>query len=486
MNKGSSILEVLIAIAILTLGISAAIMLVFGNQSLQVDNDTNSEALYKAKAILERARASSTVDFLSINSLPSATSSIYSLKLDVLDLTPCRKEANSTITWLVSPLRTQIIELVSDFTDIATALAMGGDCTTEPPESNWDNPQRFASDTFSPGKPTAIDVLNRIVYVGVDTDPFLFIADTSGATLGQNGGFFMGFTNGFTTEYEIAAIDVISFIDGGINKNYAYLAVASSTRQLMVVDVTDIFNPTLVTTRQLNNVSSGGSFPEGYRIFVYKDRLYIVTRETSGREFHIFNISDRSNPIELGGGTDINTTLNSLVVRDQIISGITIRFAYAASTLNNGEVLVYDVTDPANNGTIVEVAGARQDLPGSQDGESMYIIGNKLYFGRQSTPSGPDLYIYNTSNPNVGMIELGSKDIDTGVLDILAVGNLSFLATPKTTKEFQVWNISNPANITLIKEYNFGNIVEQGVEYEPDFIYTTGQATPNFQILYSP
>ena len=142
MNKGSSILEVLIAIAVLTLGISAAIMLVFGNQSLQVDNDTNSEALYKAKAILERARASSTVDFLSINSLPSVTSSIYSLKLDVLDLTPCRKEAISTITWSVSPIRPQKIELISDFTDIAGAFAMGGDCDSTSP-GDWDYPDTY-------------------------------------------------------------------------------------------------------------------------------------------------------------------------------------------------------------------------------------------------------------------------------------------------------------------------------------------------------
>src|SRR3989344_6888461 len=151
-------------------------MLVFGNQSLQVDNDTNSEALYKAKAILERARASSTVDFLSINSLPSVTSSIYSLKLDVLDLTPCRKEAISTITWSVSPIRPQKIELISDFTDIAGAFAMGGDCDSTSP-GDWDYPDTYGDIDLIPSgnKGTGLDV---IVRNGVD---YVFLTSNTGA-----------------------------------------------------------------------------------------------------------------------------------------------------------------------------------------------------------------------------------------------------------------------------------------------------------------
>ena len=486
-DKGSSILEVLVAISILTLGLAAATMLSFANQSLKTDTDTSHEALFKAKEILEEARAVSREDFSAVNTSSPEIEDIYTKQLLVLDETQCRKNVLSKLTWKVSPLRPQTIELTTILGDVAGVLALGGDCLIELPESNWDNPQRFASNTFSPGKPTALDVFNKIVYLGVDQNPFLFIADTNPATLGQNSGLFVNFANGFSTKDVINAIDVVSFTDSsGNKKNYAYTAMATSTRQLMVIDVTDIFNPVVVATRQLNNVDPAGSFPNGYRLFVYKDKLYIVTRETAGREFHIFDISDRSNPIELGGGTNINTTLNAIVVRDQRISSTTMRFAYTASTLNGGEVLVYDVTDPANNGTVTEIVLARQNLSGNQDGENVYLVGNKLYFGRQSTPSGPELYVYDTSDPTVGMTALGFQDIGTGILDIIVVGHFGFLATPKANKEFQVWNISDPGNVTLIKELNFGNIVEQGIEYEPDFIYAIGQAIPNFQILYSP
>ncbi len=104
-RTGSSILEVLIAVAILTLGISSVIMLVFANQDLKLDSETSGEALYKAKGLLENARASSTADFNSIISTATTSEDIYSKKFDVTDLTPCRKEAISTITWSAEKLR---------------------------------------------------------------------------------------------------------------------------------------------------------------------------------------------------------------------------------------------------------------------------------------------------------------------------------------------------------------------------------------------
>src|SRR3989344_6010264 len=119
MDRGSSILEVLIAVAILTFGIAAATMLSFASQSLEVDTDTSHEALFMAKEVLEEARADSRENFNSVvDSLPTLTD-IYTNKLLVRDDTTCRKTATSTITWNVSPLRTQTIELTPIFTDVA-------------------------------------------------------------------------------------------------------------------------------------------------------------------------------------------------------------------------------------------------------------------------------------------------------------------------------------------------------------------------------
>ena len=111
-------------------------------------------------------------------------------------------------------------------------------------------------------------------------------------------------------------------------------------------------------------------------------------------------------------------------------------------------------------------------------------IGNKLYFGRQSTPSGQDLYVYDISNPPAGLTLLGSQDINAGVIDIRVAGRTIFLITSKSNKEVQIWDNENLSNIKLVKEYNFTNIADKGMDYEADFLYVTGDATPNFQILY--
>jgi len=54
-KQGSSILEVLIALSVLTLGIAASAMLTFANQTLKLDSDTANVALYKDKDFLEEA-----------------------------------------------------------------------------------------------------------------------------------------------------------------------------------------------------------------------------------------------------------------------------------------------------------------------------------------------------------------------------------------------------------------------------------------------
>jgi Tfp pilus assembly protein PilV len=485
---GSSTLEILIAFAILSLSMSAVIMVIFGNQSVSVDTETNNEAIYKSKKMLESARALSRQNFSSLLSTTTTETSgniTYSLKLSVTDLTQCKKQATSTATWTIGGTKTQKVELGTYLTDPITALALGGDCIDSPPTSNWDNPQRFASDTMSPGKPTALDELNRFAYLGADKTPFLYIASTTYAVLGQTSGLFLSFTNGFDLLYQPNAIDTVR--DQSTGNIYAYVALASSTKQLAVVNVTTPTSPTVVYKGLSSCVS--GSYPEGYLVYYYKNTLYLTTLYTAGPEFHIFDASNLSNPVEypIGSvackGLELGNSVNDIAVVDQIIGGAVKRYAYMATDESDKELRVFDVTNPLS---ITEVFAANQNLPGAQNGLSLFIIGNKLYLGRQSTPSGPDLYVYDISNPTLGLTQLGSVDIGTGVLAIRVAGKFAFLATPRVNQEFQVWNISNPGNITNIARYNFGNIVSRGIDYDPDFIYSTGQSTPNFQIIYSP
>lgn len=490
--RGNSTLEILIALAILSLAFTAVLLVFAGNQSVAIDTQTSDEALGIAQAQIEAARAASRQDF---NQVTSVTANVtkgpltYTDTFAVANLTPCLARATSTVSWQQGS-RTLSIVLTTLLSDVAGTMALGGDCATSAPTGGWTNPTRFASDTLSPGKPISLDVLGRIAYVGLDKDPFLAIADTSIATLGQNSGLFVTFGNGFALDKQPYSLDAARVFDSssGTFKTYLFAAVASTTAQLRVMDVTDFNNPVNIATTSLSSCVAG-SFPEGWLVYYYKGVVYLLTRETAGPEFHIFNVSTPANPVEypIGGGSckglALNDTVESLVVRDQVVSGVTKRYAYFATDQNSKELRVFDVTDPLNP---AEVTAANQDLPGNQDGASVFAVGSRLYFGRQSVASGADLYVFDISNPPTGIATLGSVDIGTGVIGITVAGNFGFMATPKTNQEFQVWNIANAASITNISKYNFGNIVANGVDYKPDYVYTTGQATPNLQILYSP
>lgn len=80
---------------------------------------------------------------------------------------------------------------------------------------------------------------------------------------------------------------------------------------------------------------------------------------------------------------------------------------------------------------------------------------------------------------------LGSQDIGTSVDGIMVDGPLAFLATSKSGKQLQIWNIANLAAISLAQTYNAGTLVSPGMDYEPDRVYLASTASPNFQIITS-
>lgn len=488
LNKGVMTLEILIAFAVLLFCISAVVSLSFGSQSISIDSETNNEAIEIAKKMLEDARKDSRQDYLSITTSINSVASgglTYNKTLSIEDVTECLKIATSTVSWNSSPTHSQKIEFSTYLSNINGAISLGGDCILNSPTSNWENPHRFASDTFSPGKPTAIDVLNKIAYMGQDKTPYLAIADTNGAVLGQSNGLFVTFTNGFVANGAINDLDTINKTDSSGNvKKYIFAAMNTTTKQLQVIDVTDKYKPVSKATISLSSCVSG-SAPQGWVIYYYGDRLYLTTRYTAGPEFHIFNVSDPTSPVEIGTGsckgTYLDDTVEDMTVKDQIIGGVKRRFVYMATDEDDKELRVIEVTGDV----VTEITIANKNLPGIQDGASVFSVGNKLYFGRQSSP-GSDFYVFDITNPLTDLPILGQADIGIGVTGIKISGKYAFISTPKTNKEFQVWNVSDLSSITNIATYNFGNIVSQGLDYEPDFIYATGQSTPNFQIIYSP
>jgi hypothetical protein len=227
-----------------------------------------------------------------------------------------------------------------------------------------------------------------------------------------------------------------------------------------------------------------GSNPQAQVVYYYDHKLYLGFDRTAGPEFHVFDVTNPASPTWLGS-REMNHNVNNIIVRGD--------YAYLAMTTsdaNDKELAIVDVSDPTD---ILPhfVSGDPEEwgynASGIEDGLSLALIGNKLYLGREAgTAAEHDFFILDVSLPTSTLPVLGSMALRSDIIQIRIADRFAFLGTSKTNEEFQIWNIVNPANLSLVKAYNFGNNVKQGFDYEPDFIYATGQSTPNFQILYSP
>lgn len=485
LQSGTSILEVLIAVAVLTLGIAASTMLAFANQSITLDSEISGEALNKVNDVLENARADSLANFNSVVSTALIVDSIYSKKFDVSDLTPCRKEVMSSITWSTEVARPQKIELKTDFTDIPGALALGGDCDTDPPVGGWTALHSLSSADFIPAgaKATDIDVLNKIVFISASDpspakdDLFVFDATALGSPPQQKGNIDTG--------PSINSMDAIPKSDGFY---YIFAANHDTTNQFQVIKVPqDLATaPQLIAQQSLAGVNPLGSYPQGWRIYYLKDRVYIVARETQGPEFHIFNVTDPFAPNEIASFA-LNRTTNALVVREQTVNGQKRRVAFLAMADNDDDLIMLDVTDPVDANTF---RLASLDLSGNNDGKSIYLVGNTLYVGKASSGIAPELFLINIDNldftaPHGGMQLKVEKEMGVAVNDIRVSGRYGFLATSESNKEFQIWNtfnVSTASDIYNIAKFNYSQKIT-AIEYEDGFIYTANESNDALRII---
>ncbi len=502
LESGLTTMEIMIAMFIFVLTISAVIMVLFGGQSTEIDTETNQEALYFAQATLEETRAKSrgTVsEFNSINSTPATGSGdIYTQQLNVNDISPCVKRVTSEIDWDVEG-RDQLIDLTTIIGNIEAFIESGSDCSISEPSDEWKNPDSLASVDLQPSgvEATGIDVIDKIVYLSADpsSDPQsdLFIIDATGACYGCSDPPIIGELN---IGPGLNDIDVVkNFDDSG--KNYAFAANASKSQQFVVIDVSDPTNPSLVALRSLPGVNPSGSYPQGRSVFFHNSLVYVGTGETAGPEFHIFDVSDPTNPQWLDS-IYVNRNINEIVVRD----GLAYLATGPGASFNN-PFKIFDVNP--SSPTYLKGVGSFTAGSTTGNGRGLYVLGNKAYLGLERN-SGDDFYILDISDPS-NIVELGSKDFDDGICNeynptngnttpgqkclgpnteitgIKVVGKFAFLSTSYQTGGFQVWNIQDPANIQNCSMLNYSEKVAD-MDYEDNLVYLANQSQNALRIIF--
>ncbi len=494
-KRGFSTIEILIAFSFFVLIIGGVAIIAFGDQAVALDTQLSSQAVSKAEKGIETLKSEAAQDWNSATStsLSAQDSDYQRTQISVNDISPCLKYVSSTVVWQASPVRPEKTEYTTLLTNSAEAIAMGGDCAATPSFVSWNNPDNFNSVDFSPsGIPaTGIDVDPKIVFMtgtaSASNKPDFFIFDARNANVSTPP----------VLSWSLDTGDGLNAVDAIESPSYFYAFVASNDltttplKQLMVIqEAKDLSTaPVVVASATLPAVSGTcpNSCPQGRSIYFYGNFLYVGTHRllTGGaNEFHVFDVSDPLHPVWVGS-KKLNHNINTIKVRTQMVGGVQKKIAYLATSGNTTDLIVLDVTNPAS----IPAPLALMDVGGTQDAETLDVVGAYLYLGKDRNPSGPEFFVIDVSNPSSPQLK-GSADISMQSGSIIStvrvIGSLAFIGTTDSNDPFQVWNISDPLNMTRhdVTHYNFSQKTV-GLDYEDDRIYTANQSNDALRIIYS-
>lgn len=492
-SAGISTIELLIAVALLATIITAAVQSNFSLQYWRTTISVAHEALYLAKEKSEYISlvasfdffAASTTDESLIDGAGTSCASgglCYTMQYVVADISSCAKDSVSKIMWkLGDRYPTSTIEFGSYLINSRELAALGGDCVLTLLEGSWEQGGVGMGEgaVNQPQFTTGMDVFNDTLFVVSSTSPQLrtYEAPTSPGDALK----LLGTATG--SSKRINSIDVARDMNTG--RTYAYVMQHSPTYQLGVFDVSVPAAPEWVTEVSLYGVPSSGSFPQGWRVLLFGNRLYVLTRETAGAELHIFDVSNPRIPREItSAASNLGRTVNDMLVREQVVNGNLQRYLFVAASAATKEVEVLDVT----NDTPVSVQVI--DLPGTEDASCLCLLGDTLYLGRKNS-SGPELYRFHVPALLAGTSSPVMSEVGADILTLRCSGKHLFVSTNKIGAQFQVWESdsrgwsTSSVNAGRIAASSIPRLAPLGLEVTEKFIYAASQSASQPEVIRS-
>ncbi|MCL5733605.1 MAG: hypothetical protein M1334_03015 [Patescibacteria group bacterium] len=452
-KSGQSTLEIIIALGIIVISLSAVVVVIYGGQSIAVDAQLSGEALSLARQNLEISQAQSINNFNGLNS-STGTSGIYNFQITVTSTSAYVKKITSNVSWQTDPLRVQSVTLNTLVTDWNAYKALGGDTGGTGLAGDWLHPQTLGKIDLGPGSSaTGLDVLNGIVYMSsvssdVKKPDFWIINATNGLQPGIVSSLDIG--------PGLNAVDVAG--------NYAYVANSSTTNQLQIINVSNLNDPYLAASLTLSGVSGNGAV--GNSIFYYGNKVYMGTENANGPEFHIIDVSNPQNPVELGN-FNIGASVNGIYINNGI--------AYLA-TGSSQELQILNISNPSNISQLGSFSPA-----GCSVGQSLFLVNETLYFGCAGGTN--NFFILDVSSPS-SVRQLGATNTGGSVNSMYIRDYLAFLGTSNPNEEFQAWNISSSTNPIFWSSYNFPEVAT-GIDYENNFVYASVRSNDALRIITS-
>jgi hypothetical protein len=495
-RDGFLTLEILLAMTIMVLILSAVALLLFSGQAMTADSQVNYEALDRARRMLESQRFLAKKDFRLVNSTSTAED-IFQEKIEVASHSFFTKKVKAAVSWS-SGNRLQRVELSDLITDYNSTD--GGDTCDSNLSGDWSNPIATNTDFYQlagtsepiSGIDAKADFQGRgRLYVSVNktvqkTDPAFFIFDIDGSN--RTNPVLLGETdnNPNVASAGLAQVSVAASSSGG----WAYAAssyganfntcennhgINASCGQLQIIDVNDSANPQIKYTFEIPNVGNNGQ-GAGRSIFYKNGYVYLGLSKTASGSSHEFNIIDVHDPSapKLIGYYPVGSGVESIYVKGD--------YAYLGTDAGGKEMMVLDIKIPQNP----TLAGYFN--VGAGNGNSLYVVGDNLYLGSQYIIGKPEFNITSVANvsPAASTPKLGFNDIGSGPSNPFSVNGvivrdfLAFIIAGSVSHggNLEIFNIANPqllatsvpvAKVSLLADD--GGIGGTAMDCEGNYLY---------------
>lgn len=494
LKTGFATLELLLAMFILLLLITAVLTVSFGDQSMAIDSRASSEALNIAQELLNKAQADARCDFNLVNPYSAKSSdNFYDENITVTH--PLKNGKPDYFTKLVSATvswndefnylqKVALSTVVSNFDNTAggdTCSSLLGDIDLATNNFNynpkaWKNPEiknqysacglAGISDNYC--SITDIDAYNGKLYVtlgktSATSTPSLLIYNIDYQKRQ------LTFDKGIDNSHNNA---VVAASDPATQKMYAYVANASTVNPLQVINLEEM-KVENIPTLKISAKAQGNS------IFYKNGYIYLGLKETPKNKVSIIDVHNPSNAFEAGSWTvDVTSTstINSIYVAGS--------YAYIADTQSK-KPIVLDISDPVHPQEISK--NIDYGDTSTNNGKSAAIVGNTLYFGRvwEVGPAGKTFYILDNANPAASAWPIlgydsnsNQKSVDGIIVRGKTNGNNSStypaLAFALTPRYLRIFDVSNNNAISVFSDLFFdgsdgGNNVASSSIYEPVF-----------------
>jgi len=467
-NKGQTLIEALVAVGIFLISINAIIFLLFAAQSIFGDTERNQAALNYASEGAEAVKSIRNRNWDELTdgehglifsdnqwlfSETSDSKENLTRKIIVTTQTGDIKNIKSLVSWQINPLnpRTlQIEEILTRWKIILDSESSGGEGDGGGTTGDWLTPQTLSSIDIGPGNEGSdVAVMSSKVYISsIASDinkPDLFIFDVSN----PSAPFLIS-----QKDLGIKGLNSLSLF-----QNYLYAVSSDNNQEFLVIDISNPASPSKIAVLDLTGEADALS------VFYYDNFVYVGRNSDAGQELTIINVSNPSSPTIYSGLAGIESDINDIFILNNKI--------YLAVSGSSEELIIADINNPASPQIVGSINIGREPAFSVfvQSESRVFIGGNEK------------LYTVNAVNPN-NIFVRGSIATSGRINDIFAVGNLAFLATSNSNKEFQVINITDPNDLQLYSSFNFSQVAT-GVDYADNLIFVSVRSNDALRIITS-